>query len=57
VGPLLQKNIPVLLYFSFCTVSIVWSDFPFVALRRWIKALGDVGMVLIMLTEPAPLTS
>jgi exopolysaccharide production protein ExoQ len=58
VGPLLQKNIPVLLYFSFCAVSIVWSDFPFVALKRWIKALGDVGMmVLIMLTEPAPLTS
>jgi exopolysaccharide production protein ExoQ len=57
VGPLLQKNIPILLYFSFCAISIVWSDFPFVALKRWIKALGDVGMVLILLTEPAPLAS
>lgn len=57
VGPLLQKNIPILLYFSFCAVSIVWSDFPFVALKRWIKALGDIGMVLVLLTEPNPLSS
>jgi O-antigen ligase len=57
VRPLLRKNIPILLYFSFCAVSIIWSDFPFVAWKRWIKALGDVGMVLILLTEPAPLVS
>jgi exopolysaccharide production protein ExoQ len=55
--PLLRKNGLILLYFSFCAVSIVWSDFPFVAFKRWIKALGDVGMVLILLTEPAPLAS
>jgi O-antigen ligase len=57
VEQLLRRNIPILLYFSFCAVSIAWSDFPFVALKRWIKALGDVGMVLILLTEPAPLAS
>src|SRR6266404_3743951 len=56
-GPLLRKNAPILLYFSFCAVSIVWSDFPFVAFKRFIKAIGDLGMVLIILTESDPLAA
>ncbi|MDT8071004.1 MAG: O-antigen ligase family protein [Terriglobia bacterium] len=55
VGLLLRKNGLILLYFSFCAVSIVWSDYPFVALKRWVKALGDLGIVLIILTESDPL--
>ena len=55
VGPLLRGNAPVVLFFSFCAVSIFWSDFPFVAVKRWIKAVGDVLMVLIIVTEPDPL--
>jgi len=54
VGPLLRKNGLILLYFSFCAASIVWSDFPFVAFKRWTKALGDLGIVLIILTESNP---
>lgn len=57
VAPLLRKNAPVVLFFSFCAVSIFWSDFPFVALKRWIKAVGDVLMVLIIVTEPDPLNA
>ena len=57
VGPLLRKNLPILLYFSFCAVSILWSPFPFVALKRWTKALGDLAMVLIVLTESDPLAA
>jgi O-antigen ligase len=57
VGPLLRKNILILLYFSFCMVSVLWSDFPFVALKRWTKALADIGMVLIILTERSPLAA
>ncbi len=54
VGPLLRKNVLILLYFSFCAASIVWSDFPFVALKRFTKAIGDLGVVLIILTESDP---
>ncbi len=32
-----------------------WSDFPFVAFKRWIKVLGHPIMALIVLTEPDPL--
>jgi exopolysaccharide production protein ExoQ len=54
VGPLLRKNPIILLYFLFCAVSISWSVFPFVAFKRWWKALGDLAMVLIILTEAEP---
>lgn len=50
----LRVNWPLVLFVSYCAVSIVWSDFPAVALKRWIKSLGDYAMVLIVLTEPDP---
>ncbi len=36
-----------------CATSILWSDFPDIAFKRWIKALGDIVMVLIVLTDSA----
>lgn len=41
-------------FFLYCLVSIAWSDFPFIAFKRWIKALGHPAMALILLTEPDP---
>ena len=38
----------------YCAVSIIWSDYPFVSFKRWIKELGNVFMVLIILTETDP---
>jgi exopolysaccharide production protein ExoQ len=52
VLPLLRKNVPILIFVSYCALSVCWSDFPFVALKRWVKALGDVVMVAIVLTDP-----
>jgi exopolysaccharide production protein ExoQ len=54
VGAILRKNPLILVYFSFCLVSVLWSDFPFVTFKRWIKALGDVEMVLVILVESDP---
>jgi len=53
----LRQNTLILVYFSFCLVSVIWSDFPFVTLKRWIKALGDVEMVLIILAESDQFTA
>jgi O-antigen ligase len=38
-------------YYIFCALSVVWSDYPFVAFKRWIKEIGTVIMILIILTE------
>jgi O-antigen ligase len=50
----LQRNAPLLVFFVYCAASAMWSDFPFVALKRWTKALGNVVMVLVVLTDPDP---
>jgi O-antigen ligase len=47
----LRANAPLLLFFGYCALSISWSDFPFVAFKRWIKAAGNVVMVLLVLTD------
>jgi exopolysaccharide production protein ExoQ len=55
---LLRKNGLLIAYFLFCLVSISWSDFPVVALKRWTKsAIGDVSMILVILTDPRPLAA
>ena len=48
---LLRSNGPIILFFAYCALSILWTDYPFVAFKRWVKAVGDVVMVLIVLTD------
>jgi exopolysaccharide production protein ExoQ len=54
VTALLKRNWPILLYFSYCLVSVIWSDFSGVALKRWIKAIGDLVMVFVVVTDAQP---
>src|SRR5438034_1356866 len=48
------KNRWLIFFLLYCFISIAWSDFPFVAFKRWIKILGHPIMVLIVLTEADP---
>src|SRR5439155_27322185 len=52
VTELLRKNGPILLFFGYCGVSVLWSDYAEVAFKRWVKDLGDLVMVMVILTEP-----
>lgn len=51
VFALLKSNIPILLYFSYCGVSFLWSDYPDVSFKRWFRAIGDVVMILVVLSD------
>ena len=51
VSKILQSNLPIILFFLYCAISALWSDFPDVSIKRWFRALGDVEMALILLTE------
>jgi exopolysaccharide production protein ExoQ len=51
---LLKASWPIVFYFSFALLSVLWSDFSDVSLKRWIKAIGDVVMVLVVFTDPEP---
>jgi len=49
-----RANGPLLVFFFYCAVSVLWSDYPFVAFKRWTKSVGDLVMVLVVLTDPEP---
>lgn len=51
VARVLRANTPILLFFAYCAVSSAWSEHPDVSIKRWIKALGDLMMVMVVLTE------
>lgn len=51
---ILKSNVWFVLLFLYCGISILWSDFPLVSFKRWIKAIGSVIMVLIVHTDPNP---
>ena len=51
---LFQNNVALTLFLGYCAVSILWSDFPLIAFKRWIKVLGHPLMVLLLLTEREP---
>jgi exopolysaccharide production protein ExoQ len=51
---LLRVNAPIILFFLFCFASIFWSDYSFIAFKRWTKAIGDIVMVLIVFTDLDP---
>lgn len=50
----LTQNAWIWIFFIFCVTSILWSDYPFVSFKRWIKAFGNVIMALVILTEVHP---
>lgn len=51
---LFAQNTWIWVYFLYCGFSIVWSDFPFVSFKRWVKDLGNPIMVLVIMTDPRP---
>jgi len=54
VRSFLLSNLPILLFFLYCGLSLAWADDPMVSLKRWVKAVGDFVMVLLILTEVDP---
>jgi O-antigen ligase len=48
---LLRANFPIALYFLYCGISFIWSDYPDVSFKRWFRAIGDVVMILVVLTD------
>src|SRR5271156_5990869 len=54
---LLKASSPVAIYFVYCLISVTWSPFPEPAFKRWIKAIGDLVMVIILVTDGQPLAA
>ena len=54
LGEVIANNKWLFALVAYGLISIAWSDFPFIALKRWIKTLGHPLMALVILTEPNP---
>ena len=53
LGEVVRNNVWLTLFLLYCLLAVLWSDYPFVSLKRWIKVIGHPIMALIVLTEPA----
>jgi exopolysaccharide production protein ExoQ len=51
------RNLALMAFLLFALLSVVWSDFPLVALKRWIRDLGGYFVVLVVLSDPRPLAA
>ena len=48
------RNLPLLVFLSYALLSIIWSDYPFVAFKRWFRDIGIYLMILVVLSDPRP---
>lgn len=54
---MMTANWPIIWFFSYCLMSVVWSDFPDISIKRWIKATGDIIMALVVVTDLQPMAA
>lgn len=54
IGQFAKNNWWIILFFLYEGISFVWSDFPLISFKRWIKASGDFVMVFVLLSDPYP---
>lgn len=54
VASLLRGSMPILLFYSYAAMSMMWSDIPFVTLKHWTKGIEDVLIILVVVTDDAP---
>jgi hypothetical protein len=54
VAALLRANAVIVLFMLYCALTLTWADYPDVGFKRWVKAMGDLVMVLIVVSERDP---
>jgi exopolysaccharide production protein ExoQ len=54
---LIKNNKWLFILLLYCGLSTLWSDFVFIAFKRYIKSIGFVIMALIIVTDQKPLAA
>lgn len=54
-GLFFTRNLALMAFLSFALLSVLWSDFPFIAFKRWFRDLGTYLMILLVLFAPRPI--
>ena len=48
---IIKDNKLLFLMYLYCLISILWSDYPIIAFKRFFKSCGNLIMALIIMTE------
>jgi exopolysaccharide production protein ExoQ len=56
-GPTLARSPWLLALLAFMALSIVWSGYPYVSFKRYVKVIGSVAMALVVLTDQRPMAA
>lgn len=54
-GAFFARNAALSALLLFALVSVLWSDYPFVAFKRWFRDFGNYAVILVALSDPRPL--
>lgn len=54
-GATLRRNRWLTAFFIFMAISILWSQYPYISFKRYIKVIGSLVMACVVLTEKNPL--
>jgi exopolysaccharide production protein ExoQ len=54
-GLFFTRNFVLIAFLFYALASVLWSDFPFVAFKRWFRDLGNYFVILVVLSDPRPL--
>src|SRR5262249_55744504 len=49
------RNIFLTAFICYSLVSVIWSDVPLVAFKRWFRDLGSYGAILVVLSDVRPI--
>ncbi len=53
-GNFFRRNWVLTAYLLFALASVLWSDFPYPAFRKWFRDLGNYVMVLVVISDSLP---
>lgn len=53
-GDFVVRNLALVGLVSFALVSVLWSDFPLIAFKRWFRDLGNYLVILVALSDIRP---
>ena len=51
---ILRNNRWLWFFYAYALFSVLWSDYPIVSFKRWTRDIGNVVMILIIVTEHDP---
>ena len=54
-GDFLGRNPALAIFLCYCLLSVLWSDFTLISLKRWFRDLGDYLLILVILSDSQPI--